>query len=466
MVSIDVLPDDVLLAVFHFYVDQATKVPWGRTLAKDLVEGWQPLVHVCRRWRTIVFGSPGRLNLRLGCNPNTPARDLLDIWPALPLFIWGRKTHPTGSMDNITAALERSCRVRQISLEGVSSLQLEVISATMQVPFPELTVFGLYSTDKMVQVLPDSFLGGSAPQLQSLSFQGIPFPGLPRLLLSASNLTFLRLWDIPHSAYIPSEAMVTVLSTLTSLQLLLLRFQSPLFRPDQPSRRPPPSTRSVLPVFKSFFFNGASEYLDDIVACIDTPRLDDLSITFLNEIEFDTPQLIQFISRTPAFQAFKGAHLRFENDYARINLPQSSRVLSFEILCTDVRWQISSMGHVCTSCLPPFSTLEDLYISVRQDSRSLLPDNTENTQWLELLRPFASVMNLYLSGQVLQRIVPALQELVGARTMEVLPTLQNIFLEELQPPGHVQEGIGKFVSMRQVAGHPIAVTHWDNWAGF
>jgi hypothetical protein len=465
VISIDVLPDDVLLAIFYFCVDEASDIAHS----KESVEGWQPLVHVCRRWRTVVFGSPRHLNLRLGCNPRTPARDLLDIWPALPILIWGRNNYPTESVDNITALLERSDRVCQINLEGVTSSHLEVISAAMQVPFPAMTVLQLHSDDETVPVLPDSFLGGSAPHLRSFALQGIPFPGLPKLLLSATNLAYLCLFEIPHSGYFPPEAMVTALSTLTGLQLLFLRFQSSLSRPDRPSRRPPPSTRSVLPVLTHFFFSGVPEYLDDIVAGIDTPRLDHLSISLFNQIEFDTPQFVQFISRTPTFGAFKGARLFFKNDHARVELfSQTSgpRGLDLDILCGDVGWQMSSVGQVCTSCLPPLSTLEDLYIFELEYSCRHRPDNIENTLWLELLLPFASVMNLYLSGQVLPHIVPALQELIGAGTMQVLPTLQNIFLEELQPSGPVQEGIGKFVSTRQVTGHPIAVSHWEKRGRF
>ncbi len=50
-------------------------------------------------------------------------------------------------------------------------------------------------------VLPDSFLGGSAPHLRRLWLAGIPypFPGLRRLPLSAPNLVFLSLRRIPHS---------------------------------------------------------------------------------------------------------------------------------------------------------------------------------------------------------------------------------------------------------------------------
>ena len=69
--------------------------------------------------------------------------------------------------------------------------------------------------------------------------------------------------------------------------------------------------------------------------------------------------------------------------------------------------------------------------------------------------------DLYLSRQFAPRVAPALQEPVGDRMTEVLPALQNIFLEGLQSSGLVQEGIGQFVTARQVTNHPIAVTCWE-----
>ena len=62
---------------------------------------------------------------------------------------------------------------------------------------------------------------------------------------------------------------------------------------------------------------------------------------------------------------------------------------------------------------------------------------------VELLHPFAVVENLDIAEYFVPCIVSALQELVGSRTMEVLPTLQNIFFQGLEPTGPVQEGIGK-----------------------
>ena len=42
------------------------------------------------------------------------------------------------------------------------------------------------------------------------------------------------------------------------------------------------------------------------------------------------------------------------------------------------------------------------------------------------------------------------------------PTLQNLFLEELQPPGPFQEGmLGKFISARQDTSYPITA-RWDS----
>jgi hypothetical protein len=87
-------------------------------------------------------------------------------------------------------------------------------------------------------------------------------------------------------------------------------------------------------------------------------------------------------------------------------------------------------------------------------------DDVESTQWLELLRPFTSVEQLYLSELFASRIAPALQVLVEERMTEVLPILQNIFLEGLQPSGPVQEGIGQFVAARQLSGHPITISSW------
>ena len=430
---------------------------------------WQSLVHVCRRWRSIVFGSPRHLKLQLICTSGTPARDTLDVWPALPLVILCFNDYSIEDVDNIVAVLERSERVCRIYL-GIQSSDLEIYLAAMQQPFPELTHLNFrrnfpWIGDDETVVVPDSFLGGSAPRLEFLQLNRIPFPELPKLLLSATHLVDLRLLNIPHSGYISPDVMVTALSALTSLSSFSLKFQSPRSCPDQASRRPPPSTRSVLPVLESFQFKGVTEYMEDLVARIDAPRLSSLKITFFNDTVFDTPRFIQFISRTPVSRELHKAHFTLWN--RRANLGFSSRtfgvrILSVNILCQGLDWQLSSLEQVCTSCLPPLSMLEDLYIYEIPYSKTNRKDDIENGPWLQLLYTFTAVENLYLSEQFALRIGPALQELAEGRTAEVLPALQNIFLEGLKSSGLVQEGIGKFVAARQVAGRPIAVFSWAN----
>ena len=117
------------------------------------------------------------------------------------------------------------------------------------------------------------------------------------------------------------------------------------------------------------------------------------------------------------------------------------------------------MEQVCTSCLPPLLNLEHLYIYENPRWRQHWQDNIENAPWLELLHPFTSVKNLFLSKDFARGIVPALQELVGDRATEVLPTLFYFFLGGTPIIGTVQEGIQQVVAVRQAASRPIAVSY-------
>ena len=125
----------------------------------------------------------------------------MDLWPALPLVVQGSTTL-TLNTDNILAALGQSNRVCQLELHLAGRESVEVLAA-MEVPFPEMTRILLFSDDEIDDeappTIPDSFLGGFAPRLQSFRLDGIPFPGLPILLSSATNLVSLFLSKIPHS---------------------------------------------------------------------------------------------------------------------------------------------------------------------------------------------------------------------------------------------------------------------------
>lgn len=451
------LPDDVLLEIFYFCVDK-------EQLTKKQIVAWQSLTHVCRQWRGIVFGSPRRLKLRLLCTPRTPARKMLDIWPALPLLIQAEGSD-TSDMNNIISVLERNVRVCQIKLVGFSSWQFREVLVEMQEPFPELKHLELWPNDEMYEAvhLPHTFLNGSAPSLRFLWLDRIHCPNLPRLLLSATHLVDLHLLGVPRFGSITLKEMVAALSWLTNLESFSLKFQSPLsHRPRWSSS--PSVGRFVLPALTYFWFKGASQYLDDLVAGIDAPQLEYLDICFFNQITFDTPHLVEFISRTPMLNAPEKARVSFKHGTARANLSsQTSRYgeLILEILCRPSDWQVSSLVEVFKGSLPPFSTLEDLCIFEHPFSQQDWQGEIEDKLWLDLFYPFTNVKNLYLSEVFAPRIGPALRELVGGRMEEVLPALQNIFLEGLQPSGPVQNTIGHFVAARQFTSRPIAVSRWD-----
>jgi hypothetical protein len=376
----------------------------------------------------------------------------------LPLIVEGYIDLISGT-DNVIAALEQSNRVCRVDLD-LAGWQLEEVSAAMQVSFSQLTYLWLTSDGETLPVIPDSFLDGSAPRLQYVILEGVSFPGLPKLLLSSTHLVHLRLSDIPHSGYFSPEAIVAVLSVSSSLEWLVLRFQSPQSHPGRETRRPPPSKRFVIPALISLRFKGVNEYLEDLVTGIDTPQLDDMQITFFNQIDFDTLRLAQFINRTPKLWK-RGAHVQFYDDSAYVELSPGLKTLAMTISCREPDWQLSSIEQVCNSSLHPLSTVEDLYIEHKYRRLVWKNDAIENILWLQLLLPFTAVKNIYLSKEFAPDISAALQELVGGRIMEVLPSLQNIFVERLRPSGPFQKNIAQFVAARRLSDHRIAISVWD-----
>ena len=441
-------------------------------------------MHVCRKWRNLVFKSPRRLNLELSCSFGRPARAALDIWPPLPINISVyRYDKKSGDVDNIVAALEHNDRVCKINLWDVSRSNLEKILAVMQEPFMALTSLELRGTNYEIGKVargPGSFLGGFAPLLRTLTLKGIPIPfsGLQKVLLFANDLVDLRLQNIPHSVYFSPDAIVTGLSALTKLETLELTFQSRRSRPVRESRHPPPLTRTLLPALTGMTFKGANGYLEDVVAQIDAPSLDSLSITFFHQLFFHTPQLSRFIGRSPRLRGHDEARVVFTHSSARVTLRMPSLPNSEEqeirvgISGKHPDLQLLSLVHVCTSSFPQTltSTVKHLYILESREydidewelDWSDWEDIIRRNQWLQLVQPFIAVKDFHISERMVPIIAPALEELVGERITESLPALDCLFLEGLRGSGPVREAIIPFVSARQLSTHPIVASGWDS----
>jgi len=464
--TIDVLPDDVLVKIFFFVNIRS----WDMKMQNP----WHALVHVCRRWRYLVFASPRHLNLRLEYGGHRPMSDVLDAWPLLPVTL---VSMPSGygksfrRWDNRVGALksEHYKRIREIYIFDMTNPRWQRFAAAMQKPFPELTHLQVWvSLGDFVPVLPDSFLGGSAPRLQQLILRGLPFPSIPKLLLSANGLVTLTLLDIPDSGYISPDAMATALKVMTRLETLVLQFRSPRSRPDPASRPLSPPTRFVLPALTELTFKGVYGYLEDLLTRIDAPLLYYLCITFFMNLNFDVPQLHRLISHAEVLRACDHAEVLISHLSIQLSLyPKTGVVnhhsllkLQIKVDCGELDRQLSSLAQICSSSFPPIPTSEDLEIRKYDDlPLSHWKDDMENAQWLELLDPFCALKNLYLTDQVARRVCGALQELSGGRATEVLPALRNLFV-----PGFslrtLQEAMMPFVAARQLSGHPMVVDRW------
>ena len=452
-VNINIIPDDVLLEIFAHYVDKAK---W--------IGSWCTLVHVCREWRLVVFSSSRRLNLQILCTARSPVGRALDIWPAYPIVILDHCLHralPSG-VDNIISALKYRDRVRHLELRDFGSSLLGKIAAELQEPLPELTVLELrLGGIRTAPVLPDSFSVGPTPRLQKLHLRGIPLLPVRKLLLSAIDLTYLDLWDIPYCEYTSAGAMITCLAAMSRLKSLSLGFCFPRYGPA--SRRPPPPMHIVFPALTHLKFRGVSETLEDLVARIDTPLLDKAEITFFNQLLFEVPRLSQFISRANKFKVFDQVYVLFQHRYVQVRLSTQAGtadhgIIKLRISCQESDWQLSSLAQACYWSLPLYSTIE--HLDIREDTRwkTHWQDDSDNTQWMELFRPFTAVKNLYLSKELALRLSLALQ---GSFWAAVLPALQNIFFEAPGSLKFCREVAERFITTRdaQFCGFKATALH-------
>ena len=418
---------------------------------------WKNLTDICRRWRQIIFASPRFLDLQLKCTNKTPTRTSLDIWPPFPIriFCHSWKLDDEGQ-DNIIAALEHHDRVTQIRIE---SSRLETYSALAQKPFPVLTYLDLRSSDTTAPVLHEEFLWGSTPRLQRFALHNITFPTFPKFALSCSSLSGLTLSRIPIAGYISPEAMATCLATLPNLRYLYIGFQSPRSPPNRIGL--PPPTRAVLPELITFAFKGVSEYLEDLVARIDTPKLDWLRIELFMDLMFNIPQLSKFIVRAEGTQSLYSAEIAFSSSAIEITFGH----VKLEIIR---RWpiyrepdrQASSMAQVCSQLSPLLSHVEQLHIRDYMPVQERQRNGIDPTLFLELFHPFPALQHLQISGELVPLVVRALQELTGETATEVLPSLYSLVFKGSSPSGSMQKDIQGFITARQNSDHPVHV-EWE-----
>lgn len=475
--TIDMLPDDILLEIFdhHRFAAQEYALfgPWE----------WHRLAHVCQGWRSVIFASPRRLNLRLVYTYKKPVRKDVECWPSLPISIWYPRLvlyHPLSPADeaNVISALEFPDRICEINLTLTRPL-LEKLTPLMQEPFPALKFLQLGSRDLMESlVLPSGFLGGFTPQLRHIDLDGTPFPTLPLLLSSAADLDSLRLHDIPNTGYFSPEALVAGLNAKSNLKDLEIHFlHSALdLGQESPRSRPTSPTHVLLPALTEFLFKGDNAYLENLVARIDAPNIERFGITLFDELTFELPQLALFIDRTEKLRSspYRTSIWFWDQRFSITHYsgPPSSSGPTFrlEISCHELARQVILLGRICKQLSLLVSRVERLDIEMHHaisdawdeatDSDSDSDSNSDSSaaqQWLELLAPFRRVRSLELVGIPVPSIASALEtSATGNGCREVLPSLQSL---QLRGSPTMSPRIGSFVAARQRSGHVVSVQY-------
>jgi hypothetical protein len=460
-VTIEAIPDDILLDIFGFCLQGLEDYPDSRA------RNWNRLVHVCQGWRSIVFASQHRLDLCLSCTEHTPVRETLDVWPPLPIEI---SSYSLG--DNIFAALEHRDRVRKVSLLRIPR---KLIVTLMPEPFPALERLSLSTdsgNDNNLPALPSTFLGGSAPRLKTLFLRCMSLPTLPQLLSSSKGLVDLSLQRIPYGGFISPEAMATCIRALTRLTTLRISFSFDCLisrpRVDRRTQGPSPLTCTVLASLTNFEFHGDSRYLEYIVAQIDAPVLKVVDI-FLFDLalsnfpNFDIQNLTQFIDHSPTLMSYNRAEMVLGFGQVELRLLPTMKTnrdgFFSTIRCNDAGLHLQCMAQICTHFSFLLSGVEQLDIDGR---RPFVQADMDDAKWLELFHLFTSVRTLQISYKMQPCIVSALEGLSGELATKVLPALGDLYLQEkylsLSPgSGSEQKDVGRFIAARQCLNRPVTL---------
>ena len=487
-VNIQVLPDDVLLEIFSFYLRDADPDIYDYLRHIGEWKTWQKLAHICQRWRRIIFASPRRLKLHLTCSYGTPVRKDLTFWPVVLPLILDYSIHRShrrirGDEDNIIFALEHARRVYRIDILTTSALLGQVFTA-MQRPFPALTDLKLRWTTSDFSMdfdestpfpfIPGRLLGGSTSSLRHLRFENICFPQFPTFLWSAHNLLTLKLKNIHPIGYISPEALVRGLAVLIRLRYLSFTFPDVMTPYNQWRSYPDPPMRDIFPALIHFHYRGCGNYLEDLLAHVDTPQLKHFSVKYVTR-QMQVPQLYQLIDRTEYLQInqFRRATITFSYDYIRFELDWSQGESREPKLCLkfegfeDLYVQVPRLVHLLSQFVAMFFKVDHLIV----DGYLISSREMDLTEWLPFFRLFPAVETLTFCRGVAAYIASALEDTADPENSEmvadIFPALDVLRLETMDyddndnrqdrdmPVGSIE----RFLSLRQLSGHPITVVH-------
>ena len=389
---------------------------------------------------------------------DSPSIGTLNHLPPLPLDIdYSDESRTIGRQDedNIHFGLQQHGRVRRAVLQAPSS-SLRVWLEPMNKLYPRLGDLSLLSTTKEEGniVLPGTF---QAPDLRRLALHGIDLPTTMPLLSSAIALSTISLTHIGAPCYFSPGHLVTQLQGLLHLEELSIGFAIPIPLPSSEGELlPAPIPPVTLLNLRRLTFRGVGVYLDNLVAQINTPLLERLSLTLFFELAFTLVNLTEFIHRTEKYGCLV-AQVAFNKVGASISAGHFKQPgiekFSLRVNCDRLDWQIDSAIQVCSALGIVLSTVEELTLDLDVDGMPSDWENTlDNLLWHELLLSFIGVKKLHIGSSLTLELSQALQ---SEFVLGLLPELQE--LEVQLRIDQAKSAFSGFLAARQSVGHPVSL---------
>ena len=307
-------------------------------------------------------------------------------------------------------------------------------------------------------MLPDSL---QTPDLRRLALHGIGLSKGLTLLSSAITLSTLSLTHIRASSYFSPGHLVKRLQGLSHLEELSIDFAIPIPLPSSEGELlTAPAPPVTLHNLRRLTFRGVGVYLDNLVAQINTPLLERLTLALFFELAFTLVNLAEYIYRTEKFGCLV-ARVIFNKGGASIDAGYDEQrdfgKLSLRVNCERLDWQIDSATQVCSALRSVLSTVEELALDLDVDG---MPSDWENTLddllWHELLLPFVGVKKLHIGSILIVELSQALESVVGGLVLQLLPELQEIEVQAIQLEiDYAKEAFSVFVETRESVGRPV-----------
>ena len=463
--SIHILDDDVLLNVIYLYrpvhIDQYVDDN------APLAEGWRwwyKLAHVCQRWRNLILRSASYLGLCLVCTYGTPVADMLAHSPPLPLIVdysahraMLKTIYLTAEENGMILALKQRNRICRVRLK-VPSQNLRKVVKVIDEEYPILEYLYLSPlvTDATTFKLPERF---QAPRLRHLVLLNFTLSIGSRLLTTTTSIVTFWFSTWEPCTYFEPNVLLEWISFMPQLHTLRIDFMGRHTGRNRLTQTPV----VTLPNLRLFRFRGFSTYMEKLVRLIITPRLENISVDFIEEFT-SIPSLSQLINTAENLK-FDSAYLMFSRNHVWMTgylrgETERSFGLTIGIPCSPL--DSPSVAQLFNSISQRFSAVEHLALesSFRGHNRLCEYCDEVRAEWRRLLRPFNNVKTLHIYYGLVEALSRCLQREDGEHPLELLPKLQELTCYD---GSHANdEALASFIYARQIAGHPIILVCPDS----